>query len=46
MTTADVHGLVPHTCRDLVFGTAAGLLAYEDAFDEPLDEIAELFAGA
>lgn len=46
MTTADVNDLVPHTCRDLMFGTAAGCLAYDDTFDEPLDEITGLFAGA
>lgn len=36
--------LVPHRGRDLVFGTASGLLDYDEArFDEPDDSIADLF---
>lgn len=32
-----VADLVSHARPDLVFGTAAGMLAYDDSFDDPLD---------
>lgn len=32
-----VADLVPHARPRLAFGAAAGMLAYDDSFDEPLD---------
>lgn len=41
-----VADLVPHQRRDIVFGTAKGLIEYDsDTFDDPDPELIALFEG-